>query len=774
MTNDHLHSTPMNDSLLEGLNEQQRIAVTQMDGPILVLAGAGSGKTRVITHRIAYLIAQGIAPRRILAVTFTNKAAAEMRERVQHLVGPASRDVWVSTFHAACARILRRSADRVGLTESFSIYDADDQKRLMKHIFADIDGAGSFGLSPAKVLASIASHKHRAESLDVLDPESPYEAFLRNLWAAYEKALRRANAVDFGDLLNLALKIIRKDAEQQTGWATRWTHVLVDEFQDTNRVQYLLAKALSGHSGNLCVVGDDDQSIYSWRGADLNNILDFEDDHPGALVVKLEQNYRSTATILQAASSVIRNNQARKDKTLWTAGDQGEPIEYYVAGDERDEARYVARIADQHRKENRLSDMAVFYRVHAQSRVLEEALRALDIPYRIVGGIRFYDRAEIKDMVAYLRLIRNPASDLDLLRIVNVPRRGIGATTMKKVRKLAVHENLNLLDGLRRATTDKLLLPLRTRNKLSAFVTLIDELRQSAQEMTPSDLAETLLARTGYVADLAAQGTEEAQARIDNLAELVNSISDYESEDPEPTLEGFLEKVALSSAEDKAGPGTQSLTLMTVHAAKGLEFPTVVVTGLEEGVMPHFRSLLDGDVEEERRLVYVAMTRARKRLYLTRARVRSLAGQTKMNEPARFVEEIPAHLLSAVAGGGRGSYLVSSEDEAPSWTRGRTQGAKGDSTGNLIGRKRASPARRAGKAKAAVGGAKPILRRASIPEGDDASQARHWRTGMPVQHPKFGVGVVTACKGSPPNEQVSVFFSKHGTKTILANYLTPL
>ncbi|MCD6498591.1 MAG: UvrD-helicase domain-containing protein [Deltaproteobacteria bacterium] len=755
--------TDRTERILEGLNAAQHKAVTTEGGALLVLAGAGSGKTRVITNRIAYLIEQGVAPWKILAVTFTNKAAAEMKERVYRLVGDEARSIWVRTFHSSCARILRQSAERVGLTAEFSIYDGDDQKRLMKQVFNDLRLKGG-AATPSSAIHLIGLMKGRNEGPDDLDTTSPLEDEVKRAWKVYQERLLRANAVDFSDLLGLALKVITEDQTAGEGWAKRWTHLLVDEFQDTNRVQYLLAARLAEHTGNLCVVGDDDQSIYSWRGADISNIVDFEDDHPGATVVKLEQNYRSTGTILKAASALISNNRQRTEKTMWTAAGDGDDIDYFVAADERMEAEYVARIAQHLKQQGRASNLAVFYRIHAQSRVLEEALRSKQIPYRIVGGIRFYDRAEIKDLVAYLRLLNNPASDMDLHRIINQPKRGIGATTVKRIFDLADQKNTAALDVCRSAASPSAgLLGTGARKKVASFVALMDGLAELAKDLGPADLAEAVLARTGYTQQLAAQGTEEARSRVENLAEMVGSIRSYEedaeNQSQEPTLVGFLEQVALTSDVDQTDALGEGVTLMTVHAAKGLEFEEVVVCGLEEGLLPHFRSVIEDDVEEERRLAYVAFTRAKQKLHLTRANERTLMGQTRYNEPARFLEEIPAEILTRSGRSGRGRIPLDdrSQGQSRGWGQNRPWQAE---------RRRRPP-------KDAIPDAPPrAATRGSARSGKKAKG--RWVAGMEVSHPKFGVGTVTAWTGTPPDEKVAVFFPRYGLKTIVARFLQPL
>ncbi len=800
--------TIMRTEKIDSLNPAQRAAVEHKEGPLLVLAGAGSGKTRVITHRIARLVERGVDPRKILAVTFTNKAAAEMRNRVRKMVGGDLQGLWLATFHSACARIIRISAERVGLTRDFTIYDANDQKRLMTDVAKSL-GADQEA-SPKEFLNMISMHQGRYEGPEVLQETDPFDRTYKLVWEEYTKRLRKANAADFGDLLVLALQIIKEDALKQKGWAVRWDHILVDEFQDTNHVQYLLAKTLSQHTQNLCVVGDDDQSIYSWRGADVSNILEFEHDHKDTKVVTLEQNYRSTKIILDAAFSVIKNNTGRRDKKLWSTLGAGEPISIYVGFNERDEARYVAQIAQKLRRRGSLGDLAVFYRVHAQSRAIEEALREASIPYRMVAAMKFYDRAEIKDLISYMRFIFNPASDLDLKRIINTPKRGIGKTSVGKVEKLGGMKNITLYEALKEAVKPGSdVLGSGARKKVSSFISLMEGLLQRASQVLPSQLAEEILQRTGYVENLThAKNREDAQ-RIENLMEMVGSIRAYEGEADEPSLLDFLERVALTADADGAGGEGKAVTLMTVHAAKGLEFPEVVVTGMEEGVFPHARGLFDEiELEEERRLAYVAYTRAKQRLYLTRTESRNLMGQTRFNEPARFLREIPRNLCkqessvnkkSGLNGEGMRVFGRGSGSEygrPDGWneiSRAMKDAAFNNRTHSSRGsRKRSSgkesPGLRAIRAeiearerkKAAANreqtksiGVQPERRRKRS-QTKGGGQSTHWYSGMKVHHKKFGPGTVQAWYGEPPNQQISVYFFKHGIKTIISRFLEPI
>jgi DNA helicase-2/ATP-dependent DNA helicase PcrA len=639
------------------LNAPQRRAVEHERGAILVLAGAGSGKTRVITHRIARLIERGASPYEILSLTFTNKAAGEMRERAEALLGGSLKGLWIGTFHAICARLLRQHGHYVGLSNRFVIYDTDDQRTLIKRVMRDL-GVSDRLFSPGDLLGHLDRAKNKAVGPADYQPEDFYGDVVAKVYPAYEQALLDADATDFGNLLVKTLELLRGQPELCEELSFRFRYVLVDEFQDTNHVQYQLVRLLSSQHGNLCVVGDDDQSIYGWRGADIRNILDFERDHPGALVVKLEQNYRSTQTILDAAGAVIRRNLGRKDKTLWTDAGHGDPIVLACCADERHEAGLIAATVAQliHEEGLSLDEVAVFYRTHAQSRAIEEALRRAQLPHAVVGGIRFFDRAEVKDTLAYLRVLLNPADEVSLRRIINVPPRGIGAQTVGKIGSHAAQSGLSFHDALRACAAGTGgaagLLGSGPTKKLAAFCALLDELNAEAEREGPAELAERVLDRSGYLERLAASDSIEAQTKSENLMEFVGGLRAYEAEAEEPSLPEFLEQVALASEVDDVDDERGTITLMTVHSAKGLEFPVVFLVGLEHGIFPHSRSLEDVEkLEEERRLAYVAITRARKRLFLTFAQRRFIFGQTQTNPPSLFLREIPESLVQRVQSG---------------------------------------------------------------------------------------------------------------------------
>jgi DNA helicase II / ATP-dependent DNA helicase PcrA len=725
--------------------------VNHKKGPLLILAGAGSGKTRVITYRIGALLEDGVAPWRILAVTFTNKAAGEMRARVQRQMGDErSKQVWIGTFHATCARILRSHAERVGLTRDFVIFDDNDQRTLMLRVLKDLGVADRFA-TPRAMLSAVDSAKNKGQRPEDYRPHDYFTDIVARVYPEYQSRLEKQNGVDFGDLLLDVLRLCRDDQEVGTILARKFDHVLVDEFQDTNRVQYELVRHLASNTHNLCVVGDDDQSIYRWRGADLRNILDFERDHPGAHVVKLEQNYRSTQVILDAANAVIARNLWRKQKRLFTQQVGGEVILYHTADDERREAEFVVRVIrrlcdDEGRSPE---DFAIFYRTHAQSRVLEEAMLAADIPYAVIGGTRFYDRAEIKDVLAYLRVLANPADETSLERIINTPARGIGDATYERVVAWARANNKSVWDGLA-AVADGADLSVANgpRKKLRAFIDLMNDLREQSGGLV--QLAESVLERTGYLEKLAADDSVESQDRRENLMELVGSMRDFaeESERQEgapPTLLGYLERVSLvSPADDKA----RGVSMMTVHAAKGLEFPVVLVTGLEDGVFPSLRDGEDEEkLEEERRLCYVAITRARERLFLTNARMRHLFGQAPMPfRESRFLSDIPDACIARPVPAPRAAR--------PSWNSGY-----------------------AGRRSTPEIAKRVVERERDISVEYDESQEHleehelPFHLGQRVRHPMFGEGEVRGFTGAGRELKLTVYFPAIGPKTIIARFV---
>jgi DNA helicase-2/ATP-dependent DNA helicase PcrA len=755
--------SPAVDRLLEGLNPQQRQAVTHAGGPLLIVAGAGSGKTKALTTRIAYLLAaRGAQPGEILAITFTNKAAGEMRERVAALVGNRARAMWVSTFHSACVRILRAEAKKLGFTTTFSIYDQADAQRLMTLVCRDLD------LDPKRFPPRSLSNQVSDLKNELVDWESakskadgPMAEQVAEVYAAYQARLREANALDFDDLIMTTVHLLQAFPDVAEHYRRRFRHVLVDEYQDTNHAQYVLVRELVGDSvgsaprdqgplvaapvqtvvprAELCVVGDADQSIYAFRGADIRNILDFENDYPDATVVLLEQNYRSTQTILSAANAVIQKNAGRKDKRLWTDAGDGEKIVGYVADNEHDEAAFVAgevdRLADEHGVHP--LHIAVFYRTNAQSRVFEEVFVRVGLPYRVVGGVRFYERKEVRDALAYLRVLANPADTVSLRRILNTPRRGIGDRAEACLEAFASRERLPFSAALTRCS-EVPGMAARSAKAVQDFADLLDEMRALVVGgMPPAEVIEAVLDRTGYLAELASSVDPQDESRVENLAELVGVAREFSERVPEGGVAEFLEQVSLVADADQIpdpdGDGGGVVTLMTLHAAKGLEYPVVFLTGLEDGVFPHLRTLGDEkELQEERRLAYVGITRARERLYLSRAHMRSAWGQTSYNPPSRFLDEVPETLVEWQ----RGESSVSAP--APALSRAADR---------LVGSARG---RTAGPGLRAI----PAL-----------------EIGDKVTHDAFGLGTVTATRGAGDGAQAEVDFGgATGAKWLLLRY----
>jgi DNA helicase II / ATP-dependent DNA helicase PcrA len=634
---------PSPDELLEGLNPQQREAVAHRGGPLLVVAGAGSGKTRVLTRRIAHLLATDeAAPWEILAITFTNKAADEMRRRVAQLVGPRAERMWVSTFHSACLRMLRSHASILGYAPGFTVYDELDSRRLIELIESEL-GLDTRRLPPRSVAATISGAKAELVGVDAFRDRvrgDPFATRIADVYAEYQSRLLSANAMDFDDLLNMAVRLLEVSEVVRRGYQERFKHILVDEYQDTNRAQNRLVILLGQAHGNVCVVGDSDQSVYRWRGADISNILGFEEAFPGARTILLEQNYRSTQRVLDVANAIISHNLARKPKRLFTEGPEGPPIARYRAEDEHDEASFVAaEIRRLHDREHvSFAEMAVFYRTNAQSRVFEEELIRQEVPYKVVGGTRFYDRREVKDLLAYVRVLANPADEISARRILNVPRRGLGDTSVARLVAYARREGTSIPEAL--TSADAAGLSGRALQGASSLGSLLLRLTEAAGTLAPGDLIETVAAESGYLAMLEAEGSHEADGRIENIFELAGVAAEYED------LAEFLETVALVADADEVDSDGTRVNLMTLHTAKGLEFEAVFVCGMEEGIFPHMRTLAEPlELEEERRLCYVGVTRAKERLYLSHAWRRTLWGSTSHNIPSRFLAEVPAELV---------------------------------------------------------------------------------------------------------------------------------
>ncbi len=729
-------------TILEGLNPAQHDAVTHSGGPLLVVAGAGSGKTRVLTRRIAWLIDEGASPFEILAITFTNKAADEMKHRVAALVGPVAEKMWVSTFHSACVRILRREAAIIGFPSNFTIYDQADAVRLTGYVIRDL-GLDPKRYQPRAVHAIISSAKNDgfdAAAFSARASDHGMEKRAADIYVEYQKRLLQASAMDFDDLLLNTVKLFRQSEETLAYFQRRFQHILVDEYQDTNGVQNELVVKLAAAHGNVTVVGDSDQSVYRFRGADIRNIIEFEHAFPDTTVVLLEQNYRSTQTILDAANSVIANNFGRKPKNLWTDHGGGDRIVRYHADDETDESQFVAgELAQLHDTgEFRWGEMAVFYRTNAQSRVIEDYFMRVGIPYKVVGGTRFYDRREIKDAVAYLKAASNPADEVSIKRIINVPKRGIGDTTVGKVESFARTNAITFIDALRRA--EEAGVGGRSLKGIAGFLSLLDSFTDELAE-GPAVALEAILRDTGYVTELEDDNSIEAEGRLENLQELVGTAQQFDEVDE------FLEQVSLVTDTDQLDEDDSAVVLMTLHAAKGLEFPVVVIIGLEDGIFPHMRSLTDPDeMEEERRLAYVGITRAQKRLYLTNAWSRLLFGQTGYNPASRFLDEIPSDLMTDAPG---------SRD-----SRSRAKSVFGRSGSRAGG---------GGTASSSFAGRDRLVDTALKPRGPQRSGAGdvEFKIGDDVVHKKWGEGVILGIDGVGDKAEVVVNFASVGQKTLL-------
>lgn len=730
-----------------GLNPQQAEAVINTEGPMLIMAGAGSGKTKVLTCRVANLLQKGVRPYRILAITFTNKAAAEMRERVNNMSGPAAKDVWLFTFHAFCARFLRMEIDKLpGYGGNFAIYDTADSQNLIKQILKEMN-LDDKRFQPSGILSRISNAKNALQDAAAFARQAGdfYEQKVADIYSRYEQKLQLNNALDFDDLLMLSIKLLQENKEVREKYQDRFDYLLVDEYQDTNHAQYLLTKFLAAKHRNICVVGDADQSIYGWRGADIQNILDFEKDYPDAKVIKLEQNYRSTQIILDAANAVIENNTGRKPKNLWTENKSGADIIYFQAVDERDEARFVIeQLQNLQRTENKkLGDMAILYRTNTQSRIFEEMLIKSGISYNMVGGLKFYERKEIKDIIAYLRVIFNPADSLSLLRIINVPKRGIGDASLAKIQAYAAANNVSLFEAVYNAAAIDGLSS-RFVSKLDDLAGIIFELMNLANEAPVEDLIDRVLRDTGYLEELENERTPQAQSRIDNLHELISVAQEFAASEEENNLENFLAHVALVSDIDDTELGEDAITLMTLHSSKGLEFPVVFLVGMEEGLFPHARTLMDEtEIEEERRLCYVGITRAKEKLFLSSTKMRTIYGNTVTYPPSRFLQEIPARLVKTIKRQERFSALENFKQVSEKYSA-RPQ--KPASTFNPHSFMPQKPA-------AAAGGT-----------------GTRFNTGDRVSHSKWGEGMVVSVKDSPDGQEVKVAFAGAGVRSLLTKY----
>jgi len=733
-------------SLLNDLNPVQQKAVLETEGPLLVFAGAGSGKTRVLTYRIAYLIEEkGVQPWNIFAVTFTNKAADEMRERVERLLGRSAKGTWISTFHSACARILRQHIEHLGFKRNFVIYDAQDQERHLKTIMKELNL--DFKMFPPRAIQSgLDQLKNEGITPDQYSP-NPYNIFQKRLalvYQRYQEDLRRNNALDFGDLLTFVTVLFRRFPEVLGSYQELCRYVLVDEFQDTNLIQYQLIRQMVEAHRNICVVGDDDQSIYRWRGAEVGNILNFEKDFPETKIITLEQNYRSTQNILQAANYVVRKNRYRKEKKLWTENPEGELLTFYVAEDETDEARFIVQkimeFISTGESVRAYRDMAVFYRINAQSRAMEDELVKNRIPYTVVGGMKFYERKEIKDVLAYLKLMNNPSDGLSLKRIINVPTRGIGEKTIEKIESFSREKELPLYEGLRQAIGEDWLTP-GAKAKMKEFIQLTEEFRKDVGSLTLSQLTLTLLAKTEYLQRLKEEGTDEAFSKMENIDELINVMMGLEQGEEKVSLESFLDKVSLVTDVDLYEDKGNRVSLMTLHCAKGLEFPIVFIVGIEEGLLPHYRRGEEiEDMEEERRLFYVGMTRAKQKLILSRAEKRSTFGVGRANLPSRFLDELPMELMQFEQKKGKMESLFS---QGTPW---RDDFHQTESMMDDLSQE------------------SPFSERDGvvlIPEGFFPL-----KIGMRVRHPKFGEGRVKSVEGMDENQKATIVFRTVGSKRL--------
>lgn len=724
--------------IFDTLNDRQCEAVKHTEGPLLITAGAGSGKTKVLTCRIAHLLELGVAPYRILAITFTNKAAKEMKERVTNLVGAQADSIWLSTFHSFCAKLLRFEIDGFhGYTRNFTIYDSSDQLVLVKDCLKKLN-LDDKQFTPRSVLGTISSAKNVLMDAKAFAAKASdfYEQKVADVYALYQEKLRENNAVDFDDLLFLAVRLLQENEEVREKYQSRFQYILVDEYQDTNHAQYALAKILAARWRNICVVGDADQSIYAWRGADIRNIIDFTRDYPDAASIKLEQNYRSTKTILHAANAVIDNNESRPKKTLWTENPTGNKIIHYQAQTEHDEADYIAGVIyNRHEISHEpYGDMAILFRTNAQSRVLEEKLMRYAIPYTMVGGTKFYDRKEIKDVLAYLRLLYNPEDSLSLTRIINVPKRNIGATTMEHVAAYAEAQGISLFEAL--SSTDEIPVTKRAKASLENFAAMIFDLLNDIEGKDVLSLIETVIKQTGYgdMLDKEAEHDPQGESRKENVGEFLSVAKDYMDSNPEGNLQDFLENVALVSDVDDFESSDSKVTLMTLHAAKGLEFPVVFLTGLDEGLFPHSRTLMDpAQVEEERRLAYVGITRAERQLYVTNAVTRTMYGRISAYMPSRFLAEIPPQFMEDYH---RKSAMPQS----------RTTAVPGKQRVSIL--------------------TKPVA--SSLPKKHAVTDT--FAKGDKVRHKIWGIGTVLDVIGEGPNIQMKIQFPTKGVRQVVVKY----
>ena len=748
-------------NLLEGLNNKQKEAVVETEGPCLIIAGAGSGKTKVLTHKIAYLIEEkNIKPWNILAITFTNKAANEMKERITNLIGEVANDMWVGTFHSICVKILRKFIDRVGYNSDFVIFDTSDQKTLIKQCIRSLNLDDKI-YSDRSVLSEISNSKN--EMLTPMQYKLRTNNELRKekiaeIYDMYQRKLKENNALDFDDIINLTIQILTENPDVLDYYSEKFKYVLVDEYQDTNKAQFMLITLLSGRSGNITVVGDNDQGIYSFRGADITNILNFEKDFPGTKIIKLEQNYRSTKAILDTANAVIKHNEKKYEKNLWTEQEGGKRPEVARLDNEYEEANFIVEQINRLKREEyyKYSDFTVLYRTNAQSRSIEDIFRREDIPYKMIGGLKFYERKEIKDAIAYLRLIHNQADNLSLQRIINEPKRGIGQTSMEKIEAIAEANEISMYEVIKSAEQYGL-------NKVfinsREFINTIEDLSSKKDEMLISELTKEVLNKTGYMKALELENTAQAESRIENLNEFLTVAMEFEEENAENSLAEFLESITLSSDIDGMEDKEDSVTLMTLHSAKGLEFPVVFLVGMEEGLFPSYRSIGEQrELEEERRLCYVGITRAREYLFLTCAKQRTIFGSTSFNKISRFIEEIPKELLE----GAEELTKTHKTKENIEWSYGNNSNKKVTSfviKGSNINKTQTNFAFRT---------AESFLNNINTKSIEvDLSQ---YKTGQTIYHKKFGEGIITEIAKEGDDLKLDISFKKVGHKRLMAKY----
>ena len=765
--------------LIEGLNNKQKEAVLETEGPCLVIAGAGSGKTKVLTHKIAYLIAEkNIAPWNILAITFTNKAANEMKERIEKLVGDVAKDIWMGTFHSICVRILRKYIDRIGFDSSFLIFDTSDQRTLVKECLKALNIDDKM-FTDRSVLAEISNAKN--EMLEPNQYSVKYAADFRRakigeIYALYQKRLKENNAIDFDDIINYTIKILTENPDALEYYTEKFKYVLVDEYQDTNKAQFTLVTILASRYGNITVVGDNDQGIYSFRGADISNILNFEKDFPGTKIIKLEQNYRCTGNILKAANAVIKNNETKYDKKLWTENDEGNLPCIYQGDDEYDEARYIVEQINHLKTEEyfKHSDYAILYRMNSQSRAIEDILRREDSPYKIIGGLKFYERKEIKDTIAYLRLIANTSDNISLKRIINEPKRGIGKTSLDNIEEISYQAGISMYEVIKHAEQYGL-------NRVFAnsreFIELIEEMRSKKEELEISELIKLVLNKSGYTKALELENTVEAESRLQNIEELLTVAMEFEEEFAENSLNDFLESITLSSDIDNLEESEESVTLMTLHSAKGLEFPVVFLVGMEEGIFPGYKSIGEPkELEEERRLFYVGITRAKQYLHMTCAKRRTIFGSTSYNAISRFVKEIPEDLLDGYDEL-EGKKEETFEDSSYGWAygtnfAGKVKTYKFEETSSSYATASSLSTNKAQKVENTSGfafrTAESFLNSLNKPKQE--TDISIYKAGMRIYHKKFGEGTINSVEQEGEDAKVDINFDKAGHKRLMAKY----